>query len=49
MKKRCGGCQHWLKVTLTSGAKSGICNLIDAKCNSDHKCDKWKAIPFTRK
>lgn len=48
MKKRCGGCQHWLRVTLMNGSKIGLCQLKDGRSPSDNSCNQWRAKPYKR-
>ena len=48
MKKRCSGCQHFIKFK-NDPISSGLCHLQDGRCNSDFSCDLWKAIGYNRK
>lgn len=45
MKKRCSGCQHWIKF---KNNNHSLCSLHDCRASSDCKCKDWSAIPYKR-
>lgn len=47
-KKKCGGCEHWQKITLHNGNTSGLCQRHDWKCGSGFSCTKWSGIQYKR-
>lgn len=45
--KKCSGCVGFIKRK-NDRHSSGICNIHDARTNSDHCCSKWSPIPYDR-
>lgn len=43
MKKRCGGCTHWVKWP-----EDGLCGLKDWRCASDYVCPRWTGKKYER-
>ncbi|UZS00908.1 hypothetical protein [Pseudomonas phage vB_PsaM_M1] len=50
MKKRCGGCTHWVKWKKSwyGLSSDGLCGLQDWRCPSDYSCALWEGKKYER-